>query len=405
MPEENFIVREPLLDPKQQVFGYEFFWQQAGINEHAPNDKELSALLAYAGEHLSDTESGWLLGNLLLFVAVSPALLDNAALHSLPPNKTVLIFNASQLDEATGIDILKTARESGFGILLRQVNLRSVNKEWLTFVTHIEVDFANIDISELAKVYGALKQSSSVRMVASRIGSWQAYDACASLGLDAFVGKLHLTPREGYCPKGVNPSQALILKLMDQLKRNADIHDLESLLKRDATLSYKLLRYINSAGFGMKSEIQSLRQAVTMIGYAPLYRWLILLLATSSTDENAAILMQTAIIRGRMIELLAQNSFSKNDLESMFVMGLFSLLDRLLGISMEEALKHIPLTEAATEALLTREGEYGTYLALVEACELRNGLAGALAISLSLQPEQVNRAHMEALAWAQNFTS
>ena len=128
--------------------------------------------------------------------------------------------------------------------------------------------------------------------------------------------------------------------MLDQLRRNAEVNDLENLLKKDAAISYKLLRYINSAGFGMRSEVQSLRHAVSLIGYTPLYRWLTLMLATSSTDESAAILMQTAIIRGRIVELLGDGNFSKAEQQNMFVMGMFSLLDRLLGVPMEEALKH-----------------------------------------------------------------
>ena len=184
----------------------------------------------------------------------------------------------------------------------------------------------------------------------------------------------HLTPREGYRPKGVNPSQALICNFWINSAKMQKINDLENLLKKDAAISYKLLRYINSAGFGMRSEVQSLRHAVTLVGYTPLYRWLSLMLATSSTDESAAILMQTAIIRGRFVELLGEDSFSKNEQQNMFVMGMFSLLDRLLGVPMEEALRHIPLPEAAMQALTSRKGMLGSLLALAEACELRNGM-------------------------------
>lgn len=405
MHQENFIVREPLLDPRQHVLGYELLWQQTG-NESGTNDEQQSAaLMGFVASQFSDESAGWKMGGSMLFLEATPAQLSSEALQSLPPQKTVLILNGVKQLDADVLEVVKKIRAQGFSLLLRNVNTRAPNKELMPFVTHIEVRCGEADVTKLAKVYAALKHSSSVRMVASQVGSWQEYDVCASLGLDAFVGKLHLTPREGSSHKGMNASQTLIMQLMDQVRKNADVSRLEGLLKRDATLSYKLLRYINSAGFGLRTEIQSLKHAVTLIGYSPLYRWLSLLLATASTGENAAVLMQTAIVRGRMVELLAQNRFPQQEAENLFVTGMFSLLDRLLGIPMEEVLRHIQLSETVLQALLTREGVFGPYLALAEACELRNGFAGALAAPLALQPQEINEAHLAALAWAQSFSS
>ena len=101
--------------------------------------------------------------------------------------------------------MLQSVRERGFGILLRQVSIGTLNKEWLSFTTHIEVDIGKFEVPELAKIFGALKQVSDIRMVASQADNWKEYDMCATLGLDAFVGKLHLTPREGRAPSGRQP--------------------------------------------------------------------------------------------------------------------------------------------------------------------------------------------------------
>jgi c-di-GMP-related signal transduction protein len=403
MHDLNFIVREPLLDPKQRVLGYELTWQRTGIDSGIGN-ADLLSMFAFTGKHLNDPEAGWLMGGNSLFLEARPAILSSPFLQELPPKNTVLILTRADITSPECIEAIKGAREQGFGILLRNANPTSPNKELMSHVTHIEVRCGETDVGKLAKVYAALKDSPSVRMVARQVGSWQEYDACAALGLDAFVGKLHLTPRESGVVKGLNPSQAMILQLMDQVRKNADVRDLESVLKRDPALSYKLLRYINSAGFGLAVEVKTLRHAVGVIGYSPLYRWLSLLLATASKGEDAAVLMQAAIIRGRFAELLGKDRLPKSEAENLFVTGMFSLLDRLLGVSMEEALKHIHLNEAVAQALLSREGMYGPFLALAEACEFKNGLAGALADAVSIQPQQVNEAHLAALAWTQNFT-
>ena len=141
-----------------------------------------------------------------------------------------------------------------------------------------------------------------------------------------------------------------------------------------------------------------------MLGYAPLYRWLTLLLATASASGYSPVLMETAVVRGRLTELLGLNTLPKVEAENLFVAGMFSLLDRLLGLPMQEVLETIPLPPEVVRALLSREGMYGPYLALAEACELSSNLVGSLAGSLDLSPLEVNKAHLSALAWAQAVT-
>jgi EAL and modified HD-GYP domain-containing signal transduction protein len=403
MKDQNFVIREPLLDARQQVLGYELTWQRTGLDAGISNI-DLLSLFGFVGQHLNHAETGWALGQHALYLEAKPGLLSSPFILELPPKNTVLILNRGDILDADDLSALKAIRSKGFGVLLRNANPMSPNKELMSQVTHIEVRCGETEVTKLAKAYAALKDSPAVRMVARQVRNWQEYDACSLLGLDAFVGKLHLTPRENGAAKAVNPSQAMTLQLMDLVRKNADLHNIEAVLKRDPALSYKLLRYINSAGFGLSVEVKSLRHAVSLIGYSPLYRWLSLLLATSTTGEHAAVLMQTAIIRGRLTELLGMSRLEKTDAENLFVTGMFSLLDRLLGVAMDEALKHISLPEAVRQALVSRDGKYGPYLALAESCELKNGFSGAIASTLSLLPSQVNEAHMAALAWTQNFT-
>jgi EAL and modified HD-GYP domain-containing signal transduction protein len=400
MLDMNFIVREPLLDPKQKILGYELSLQ--GANGAAPDAADSEELVEFIAEQLNQQESGWLLGDNLIFLDASPTLIFSWALTALPPKNIVLTVPASDFANLDTLEALKALRAEGYGILLRDADLNGPDKALTALVSHIEIRFDSENFAAQAKMYASLKQT-SVRMVARRIPTWQAFDSRASLGLEAFVGNLHMSARQGSHAKGLNPAQAMILELMDMVRKNADVRQLEGILRRDAGLSYKLLRYINSAGFGLGVEIQSLRHAVSMLGYSPLYRWLSVLLATASTIGYSPVLMHTAIVRGRFAELLGKGFIPKTEIENLFVAGMFSLLDRLLGISMEEVLENIQLSEPVTQALRSREGMYGPFLALAEACELNNGSVGELADSLFISPRQVNEAHLSALAWAQNI--
>ncbi|MFZ6747617.1 EAL and HDOD domain-containing protein [Undibacterium sp. Ren11W] len=403
MNEVNFIVREPLLDPKQRVIGFQLSWQHPEqATEQSTED--LNSLMEFVAEQLMDDDVGFLLGDSVLFLDAVPELLAAEGLKLLPPKNTVLVLSKRDFTNPATLEVIKELRLLGYGICMKGADLSTLERSFFSQISHIEVRLDAGNFASQAKVYAALKQS-SVRMVSRNVASWQDFDACAALGLDSFVGKLHLMPRPNPAQKGLNSAQTTILQLMEMIRKNADIQQLETVVKRDAALAYKLLRYINSAGFGLRTEVQSLKHAVTILGYSPLYRWLSLLLATASTSGNSPVLLETAIVRGRFAELLGQPFMSKTEAENLFVAGMFSLLDRLLGIPMSEVLSSIQLPEAVTEALVSRSGVYGPYLALAEACELNSMLVGSLAESLRISPVEVNKAHLSALVWAKNIAN
>lgn len=400
MSENKFIVREPLLGTAQQIVGYELRWYGSNEDDGMASDEDLLELLTFAATQLHNEEAGWLLKDSVLFFEATPALITSDAVQALPAENTVFRLTAADLADADTRLAVTTLRQQGYGFSLCDAETVAPDSPLLALVSHVEGKFCSTDGAENAVV--ADGQPSPIK-VARHLADWQEYDTCMAAGLQAFIGNLYLTPRPSLEKKGLNSAQTIIVQLMQMVRQNADVRELESVLKRDATLSYKLFRYINSVGFGLGAEIQSLRHAVTMLGYSPLYRWLSLLLATASTNSHSAVLMQTAIVRGRFAELIGHGILPKNEAENLFVVGMFSLLDRLLGISMEEVLEKIQLSEPVAQALLTREGMYGPFLALAEACEPDNGEIVALADSLFVNARQVNEAHLAALAWAQSI--
>jgi EAL and modified HD-GYP domain-containing signal transduction protein len=401
MHQTNFIVREPLLDPKQRVIGYELCWQHNGSEV---TDADLEDLVGFVAAQLVDEEHGWLLRDKILFLDAVPAMFSLDALHALPPERTVLSVRVRDLANADIRAAVQGLRAGGVGISIRGANLDLLGRNLSSLASYAEVRFAGADVASQARMYAAAK-GSSLRLVGRPVSTWQDFDACAALGLDSIVGKLHLTPRPGNPVKGMNPAQAIILQLMQMVQNNEDVPKLEAVLKRDPALIYKLLRFINSAGFGAGRQVESLRQAIAMLGYAPLYRWLVLLLATASSSGYSPVLMETAVVRARLCELLGQKFLPRTDSEYLFVAGMFSLLDRLLGLPMKEVLDTIQLPDEVVRALLTRGGVYGPYLALAEACELNSNLVASMAASLDISPTDVNKAHLSALAWAQSVTT
>jgi len=189
---------------------------------------------------------------------------------------------------------------------------------------------------------------------------------------------------------------------------NAPVSKIEDALKRDAALSFRLLRYINSAGFGLQCEIESFRHAVAVLGYQNLYRWLALLMVTAARQSASSALVTTAITRGRLAELIGSSLFEKQELDNLFIVGAFSLLDAILKAPLDQVADQIPLSQSVLEALFRREGPYGPILSLIEATEhLHDAHARAEALEtaglLGLTVGEVNQAQIEAIVWAEGL--
>jgi c-di-GMP-related signal transduction protein len=376
--ENSYLCRAPLLDAEQRVSGYTLAFQKNGPDsesaDEAASRQLLSQLAARAGEPRSSP----------YFLKASPVALFASELASLSGHGTVLMLKQNDLLSVDGPALAASLRERGFGLALCDV-----------------VDFAHPQRAAIS--YFARQRQPTLGVVIDRVPGWEELDSCVGAGVSSVFANLCLAPREAKQTVKLGPQALQILQLMHMVQGNADIRHLEKVLKSDLTLSYKLLRYINSAGFGLEVEIESPRHAVAMLGYAPMFRWLLMLLARTHTTGFSPALMQAAMIRGRFAELLGQGFLSRREAENLFVVGMFSFLDRLLGSPIKEVLDQLVLPEAVAEALLERKGVYAPVLALAEACEGDDRCAADLAQPLAMKAEHVNQAHLSALAWAQNI--
>jgi len=183
--------------------------------------------------------------------------------------------------------------------------------------------------------------------------------------------------------------------------QNADIIEVDQALKRDVALSVRLLRYMNSAGLGLSAKIDSLKQAIALLGYQRLVRWLTVLLASlGGSHAVEMVLARTAIARGRLLEILAEGRFSLAECDHLFIVGTFSLLPAMVMMPMSEALRDLDLPAPIVDALLHRSGPYAPYLALVEACEdpFLAGVAQGCA-QLAIAPKALTLAQLQASQW------
>ncbi len=173
-------------------------------------------------------------------------------------------------------------------------------------------------------------------------------------------------------PKGrasVPPDLQVIMELINGVDQQLPVDRLESVLRRDPTLAFRLMRYLNSPAFGMSVEINSFRHALMMLGYSRLKRWLALLLVSASKDVNMKPVMFAALRRGLLMEELVRSSSDAEMRGEMFICGVFSLLNHMLKLPFDELLKSLPVPDRVRDALVSQAGPFAPYLDLVRAIE------------------------------------
>ncbi|MEO7007789.1 MAG: HDOD domain-containing protein, partial [Caldimonas sp.] len=196
----------------------------------------------------------------------------------------------------------------------------------------------------------------------------------------------------------VQPDLQVIVELIHRVDNEEPIDRLESTLRRDPTLAFRLLRYINSPAFGLRVEISSFSHAIMMLGYQRLKRWLALLLATASKDVNLRPVMFAAVRRGLLMEELVRGSADEELRNEVFICGVFSLLDRMFQQPFKQLLASIPVPQRVYQALVENTGPFQPYIEMVRAVESESlfdfrDAAEKLLMSVS----EINRAQLRAL--------
>ncbi len=193
----------------------------------------------------------------------------------------------------------------------------------------------------------------------------------------------------------------VIVELMSRVDQGEDVERLEQTLKRDPSLAFKLLRYLNSAAFGLPVEVASFRHAIMLLGYSRMKRWLALLLTTASKDHSMRPIMFAALRRGILMEELAKSASDASLADEMFICGLFSLLDHMLQQPFSQLLAAIPVPDRVHQALNDGSGPYQPYLELVRAIEEESVYDyRSAAEQLMLDANEINACVMRALAKA-----
>ncbi|MEO8117755.1 MAG: HDOD domain-containing protein [Rhodoferax sp.] len=397
------IARQAILGADRAIFGYELFDRSLASSSHtAASD---AALLFNVLSH-ADTEV--LIDRKNIFINCTHETLAGGHLELIQPDRVVLeippLSGASSEDIEARIQTLTDIARRGFRLAFDDTVLTPPYASWLPLASFIKLDLSKLAPEAISSITRLAQKCSPAQLIAEKVETAAQHELAAGLGIKLFQGYWFAKPVL-FTGQTVRPAQAAIIQLINLVRKQASTVEIEEVLKRDPTLSFNLLRFINSSGFGLRCEITSFRHAVMILGLKKLFRWAALLLTTSRTNGVPPAVGNMAVVRGRLMELLAAELLSPDECDNAFVVGVFSLLDTMLGIPLEKALESISLPEAVVNALLHGTGVLAPFLELTKACESADDAVFArTAESLHLTNQQVNWAHLHALTWAETLT-
>ena len=399
----RFLGRQPILDLSGEIVGYEMCVKKAVPPPGAGAkllQKMVDEMLLSSMEDLNVQK---LRGEKQIFATLAASTLHTEFLDRMPGTGVVLMFCPPEEGPLNNlIARCQSLHDAGYRFGLQQLKYRKALDNLLPLVDYIRVDPTLLNAMQLGDLVGQLRSHGDFDLIANPVESEEMYVVCRALNVNLFQGYFFAKPLPVHATT-VNSQRLRVMQLLNLTMKHAEIAALEKQFKLDPVLSYKLLRFINSPASGLSQPVHSVNQALVMLGYDALYRWLtFLLFASGQPDHRTLALMKNALVRARLTELLGQKKLKPHEQDGLFITGIFSLLDALLNIPMETALASLKLPPAIETALTKREGIYAPYLDLAIACEEAEAHVIATYAAVSgISAKDINRAHMQALNWAE----
>ncbi|TDP71646.1 EAL and HDOD domain-containing protein [Roseateles toxinivorans] len=300
-------------------------------------------------------------------------------------------------------EALLSLRVNGNTLLIKGRPLSELPRDVLPCFKYSIIDLE--DDRRLGDTPPAAGVTRSIEHVQSSVHTLEDMEASFRRGAVAVLGwpmEHSAVPAGG--KREVQADLQVIIELMARVDAAEPIEKMEATLRRDPSLAFKLMRYLNSAAFGLTVEVSSFRHAIMLLGYSRLKRWLALLLTTASKDANMRPVMFAAVRRGLLMEELAGANAESEVRDEMFICGMFSLLDRMLHQPFDQLLKTVPVPERVSQALAKHSGPYHPYMELARAIEAESLFDfRAAADTLMLSAEEINHAVLRALGKAKQL--
>ena len=396
--QDIFIGRQPIFDRNLEVFAYELLFR-SGIENRAgefDGDQATSQVIVNA---FIEIGLDHIVGTQLAFINLTRSFVTSSAPLPFPKERVVLEVLENIHPDAEVIAGVRSLVAQGYNVALDDFVFNENLRPLIEVANIVKIDLMSVSRDELKEHVDILRQYPA-KLLAEKIETQDDFEYCKALGFDYFQGYFLSRPNVVQSQQ-LPPNRIAVLQLLSKLQNpDTDAAEIEQLISQDIALSYKMLRYINSAFFALPRKIDSIRQAVVYLGARAIKGWVTLLVVAGLGNKPAELVTQ-AMQRAKMCELLAQTA-KRPHTESYFTVGLFSLLEALMDTPLDKILESLPFSEDIRNALLRQEGPYGEALACVIAYE-KGDFNRAWFDRLA--PSQMTDAYLASARWADQSAS
>lgn len=383
-----FVARQPIFDRELEVVGYELLFRGGDTPTADVSDPE-GATASVVLNSFTELGLDRVVGTRQAWINVSRDFVLGGFATSVPPERVLLEVLEDQVIDDTLVEAIQELKRQGHQLALDDFRFSHAAEPLLSLVDVVKLDLLDLGREKLVQEIARLRPY-GVTLLAEKLEEREDFAFCMEAGCDLFQGYFFCRPQlvQG---RRVDAHRMSLLQLLGALNDpTIELHDLERRLTVDVALSYRLLRYINSAFFGLRQEVRSVGQALALLGTARLKQWAALSVF-ASVEGKPAELTVTALVRARFCE---QSAGDEQDPGEMFTLGLFSVIDALMDLPMDEALANVPFPSDVRDALVSRAGDGGRLLNCVTALE-----AGEFNGAVTLVPGAGER-YLDAITWA-----
>ena len=390
-----FVGRQPIYNANLGVYGYELLFRSGQQNaavmgnvsaEGATSTTIINSFLEIGLEKL--------VGKRFAFINLTKQfLLDENALPFTHDQVVLEVLEDIELNDDV-LQALKRLKARGFTIALDDYIYNPSHKPVVEIADLIKIDIMQLDQKQLIQHVKILNKYPA-KLLAEKIETMEEFEFCLKLGFDFFQGYFLSKPRI-IKSQSLPTNKLAVLNLLSVLQDSeSDIEDLEEAISFDVSISYKILKLINSSFYNLSRKVESIRQAIVIIGRNQLRSWASMM-AMASLEDRPSEVIHIAMVRGKMCELLAEQAGITHT-ETYFTVGLFSALDILMEREIPELIEPLPLSDEIVQGLLHRKGDMGAALNCTlayEASDFEN------VKFKELSSNDIFVANVEAVSWA-----
>jgi len=345
-----YVARQPIFDCNGKVYAYELLYRSGLDNyfSHHDGDEASSSVI-------NDSMFGFglesLTGGKIAFINLTREVLLNEWITVIPKELVAVeILETVEPDDAV-IDACKKLKQNGYTLVLDDFVYAEKFEPLLALADVVKIDFIVSSKEERAAMCERFKNA-SFSLLAEKVETHEEYQEALDLGFIYFQGYFFCKP-EVVSRQDVPGFKFNYLRFIQELNSpDVDYDAIEKIIKQDIALSYKLLRYINSVTFGWRNQIESIKQALVMLGEGPLKKWASLAAFSSIADDKPPELLTTSLVRAAFCESIAADVGMKDKAMDLFFIGMLSVVDALVDRPMKEILDEISISDDVKEALI-----------------------------------------------------